>query len=289
KTPEARASEPVAVDAVAPATAPAAPKLPAWKTPEYTEEKAAAPAGAALRAEDAEDPRVTKAREATLAYLGSLPNYYCKENIARYVSTSTPVSWRAVDLLSMALVYEKGRERYTNITINGKPAKKGMEEMSGSWSTGEFATVLQDLFHESTAAEFRLLRTASIAGRDATVFDFEVDQANSHWRVQVPGQVFMPAYKGSVWIDKETSKVLRVEMQARKVPKAFPLDTVESAVEFGFVRIGDQQFLLPTHAEILSCVRGTSDCSRNVIDFRNYHKYSGESTITFSDSDIIYK
>jgi hypothetical protein len=31
----------------------------------------------------------------------------------------------------------------------------------------------------------------------------------------------------------------------------------------------------------LSCQRGTNMCSRNTIDFRNYHKYSGESTVTF--------
>ena len=46
-------------------------------------------------------------------------------------------------------------------------------------------------------------------------------------------------------------------------------------------RLGEREFLLPVHAETLTCVRGTSNCSRNVIDFRNYRKYSGESTITF--------
>ena len=49
------------------------------------------------------------------------------------------------------------------------------------------------------------------------VFKFAVDQEHSHWRVQVPGQTFMPAYKGSVWIDDKTSQVLRVEMQAVQV------------------------------------------------------------------------
>jgi hypothetical protein len=34
-------------------------------------------------------------------------------------------------------------------------------------------------------------------------------------------------------------------------------------------------------AEVLSCQRGTNTCQRNTIEFRNYHKYSGESTITF--------
>jgi len=35
------------------------------------------------------------------------------------------------------------------------------------------------------------------------------------------------------------------------------------------------------HAETLSCQRGTSVCARNVIDFRNYHKYAGEAEIKF--------
>jgi hypothetical protein len=46
---------------------------------------------------------------------------------------------------------------------------------------------------------------------------------------------------------------------------------------------GTQQFLLPVHAETLGCQRGSSFCSRNTIDFRNYHKYTGESTIEFQD------
>jgi hypothetical protein len=91
----------------------------------------------------------------------------------------------------------------------------------------------------------------------------------------------MPAYSGSVWIQKQTGQLLRVEMQARHMPKEFPIDTVESAVDYEYVRISGQQYLLPVHAETLSCQRGTNNCSRNVIDFRNYHKFSGESTITF--------
>jgi hypothetical protein len=61
----------------------------------------------------------------------------------------------------------------------------------------------------------------------------------------------------------------------------FPLDTAETVVEFGRVRIGGQEYLLPVHAESLSCERGTSNCSRNAIDFRNYHKYDASSNILY--------
>jgi hypothetical protein len=71
-------------------------------------------------------------------------------------------------------------------------------------------------------------------------------------------------------------------MEAKGMPGEFPLDHVEPATDYSYVRLGDaKQYLLPVHSEILSCERGTNNCSRNVIDFRNYHKYTGESSITF--------
>jgi hypothetical protein len=97
-------------------------------------------------------------------------------------------------------------------------------------------------------------------------------------------QGYSPAYKGSVWIDPQTGRVLRIEMEAYGFPESFPTDHVESATDYQYIRLGDaKQYLLPVHAETLSCQRGTNMCSRNTIDFRNYHKYSGESTITFTN------
>jgi len=212
----------------------------------------------------------------------TLPDYLCQENIARSVSTTHVVNWQPIDIVSAEVVYEKGRERYQNLQINGKPVKaKRMEELSGSWSTGEFATVLVDIFSPSTAADFRYRRTSRSGGREAFLYDFDVDHEHSHWHIQVGSQSVLPAYRGSLWIDKETGRVLRIEMQARRLPEEFPNDKIESAVDYEFIRIGTGQFLLPVHSENLSCERGTDVCSHNVIDFRNYHKYTGEATITF--------
>jgi hypothetical protein len=70
-------------------------------------------------------------------------------------------------------------------------------------------------------------------------------------------------------------------MAAKNMPKAFPLDAVESALDYDYVLISDQKFLLPAHSETLSCTRGTSECSRNVIDFRNYRKFGADTSIKF--------
>jgi hypothetical protein len=229
-----------------------------------------------------DDDLIRKAQDKALEFTETLPNYVCREMIARFQSETAPADWRPIDVVSADVVYDKGKEDYRNLKINGKPIKKGMEEMAGSWSTGEFGTILIDLFSPATSADFRFRRTSRTAGMDAKVYDFQVERENSHWNVRTGSQSFQPAYRGSVWIDPKTARVLRIEMQARNMPEEFPLDKVESAVDYEYVRLGStQQFLLPVHSETLSCQRGTNRCSRNTIDFRNYHKYAGEADIQY--------
>ncbi len=281
-------------------TEPGRPKIqrgmPAHRQDVDTEEDAAAPSpepapSASQEAREApqtpeapptDDPVIEKARQATVAFTEKLPNYVCKEFMARYQSSRQPADWQALDVVSTDILYEAGKESYRNIAVNGKPFQKGMEQMSGAWSTGEFGTILLDLFAPWTAAEFRLRRRATIAGVETRVYDFDVDRQHSHWHVQVASQTMLPAYKGSVWIEPATGKVLRLEMKARALPEKFPMDTVESAVDYDRVMIGGKKFLLPVHAETLACERGTSNCSRNAIDFRNYHKFESNSDITFA-------
>jgi hypothetical protein len=167
------------------------------------------------------------------------------------------------------------------VSIDGKPTHKEMDQLEGSWSTGEFSSLMSDLFSPATAAEFRMVRQATVSGKTARVYDFQVDRNYSHWHVQTNSQSIYPAYKGSVWVDPEGARVLRIEIQARSLPVEFPLDTAETVVDFGRVSIGGQNYLLPVHAESLSCERGTSNCSRNAIDFRNYHKYDASSNILY--------
>ncbi len=274
-------------DQIAENSAPSAP--PASQTsPSAGPEPAAQPVATAPSGPSFEetappvDKRIEKAREVAGAFTETLPDYLCQEQMARFQSDTPKVSFVPLDVVSMEVVYEKGRERYRNLAINGKPVKaQRMEELAGSWSTGEFASVLLDIFSPATAADFRYRHTSRSGGRDAYLYDFQVDHEHSHWQIHMASQSVLPAYKGSLWIDKETARVLRIEMQAVHLPAEFPLDKIEMATEYEFTRIADHPFLLPVHSENLSCQRGTSICGHNVIDFRNYHKYSGEATIEF--------
>jgi hypothetical protein len=230
-----------------------------------------------------EDPIIVKAKEAAADFVGVLPNFFCRQLTTRYESDRPKDGWQAIDTISADLAYENGHESYTNIKVGNKP-QKSMEETGGNWSTGEFASLLDDIFDPGTAATFRKSGQDTISGRSATTFKFDVTREHSHWRVIMAAQLYYPAFRGTIWIDRETSRVLRLEMESRNMPLLFPLSKVEEAVDYDFVRLATPRpFLLPTVSEVLSCQQGSSHCSRNRIEFRNYRKFGAESGITFDE------
>jgi hypothetical protein len=208
-----------------------------------------------------------------------------KQFTTRYQSDSASrghTSWQALDIVTADVVAENGKETYKNVLVNGKATKDVGQ--SGSWSEGEFASTLQAILSPASDALFVGKRSTSIVNRSAYRYDYTIEQPRSSWRVEAGGSTYRPAYGGAIWIDKETSRVLRIEMSARNLPRDFPLDQVESTVDYEFVLIGDKKYLLPTHSEALSCMRGTSECTRNVIEFRNYKKFGADASITFEDT-----
>jgi hypothetical protein len=231
-----------------------------------------------------EDPVIAKAKDAAAAYSGSLPNFFCRQVTTRYESDHPKEGWQALDTITADLAYEDGTESYKNIKVGNKEQKGSMEDLSGSWSTGEFESLLDDVFDPATGATFRRSGEDTIRGRRADTFTFEVPRERSHWRIIVAAQIYYPAYRGTIWVDRETSRVLRLEMGSRNMPQLFPLEKTETATDWDFIRLSTPQtFLLPTAAEVLSCYNGSSHCSRNRIEFRNYRKFGAESDITFDD------
>ena len=187
------------------------------------------------------------------------------------------------------MLYENHQETYKNLAVNGRKVNKKMEEMDAGLGRRASSRNYPDkpfLFSPATAANFQYKKDSRASGIPTKVYDFTVDHQHSAWDIHFGGQSYLPAYPGNRYLDRsaEWSASGGIEMQAYGFPSDFPTDHVESATDYEYTRLGDaKQYLLPVHSETLSCQRGSSFCSRNAIDFRNYHKYTGESTITFGD------
>lgn len=238
---------------------------------------------------DSEQPRVSRGSDDLISrsmewaetFTQGLPNYVCQQMTTRYMEQSRASGWEAQDVVTAKVIYEDGKEDYREITVGGRRTSKSMLELGGSTSTGEFASTLHSLFSQGSRTQFKPYQSTSVSGTPAMIYDFKVALQNSDWFISVGAQSLRPAYSGSVWIEKQTGEVRRIEMSANNIPKNFPLDTMEWAVDYENVSLGTAKFLLPVHAENLSCQRGSSICSKNDTDFRDYHRYAGESTIEF--------
>jgi hypothetical protein len=240
----------------------------------------APPAAASIptRSLNPSEALIERARQAAFEFSEKLPNFICQEIMSRYTQRGRQPEM-SLDVVSADIIYENAQESYRNVKINDRPTDRSLQEIGGSRSTGEFASTLLELFHPDTRARFRSGGASSISGVSAQVYDFTVESENSHWTVQSGSQSLIAAYAGSVWIDPKTARALRIEIQARNLPSDFPMDTVESTVDYSYVWIGGMSFLLPVRAESLGCERGINECRHNIIDFRNYHEFKSEIKI----------
>jgi hypothetical protein len=228
---------------------------------------------------------IERAREAAFDFDQKLPDFICEQYVLRYESKTYKPEWKLKDRVQVETIYAGGKEEYRNIRVNGKPLKKGTPEDSGSWSMYEFGTVLLDVLSPSTDASFKLRGDSSAAGMPAKVYDYSVLQPNSHWRIRY-GREVKPAYKGALWIDPITARVLRVEMNSRQLPADYDIDTVETTVDYGWVNISGQRYLLPVRSENLACWRGAFHCTKNEMEFRNYRKFSVDSQVMQVESEL---
>lgn len=236
-----------------------------------------------------QDGFLEAARRTVFEFSSTLPNFICEQLTSRYVSFSNPPKWELQDRVSAEIVYENGKESYRNLKRNGKPLRSRSPDDTGAWSSGEFSSLMQGVFHPLTEAKFTDQGSARINGKPARLYDFEVSASRSKWRVAFEEIAVHPPYKGSVWFDPETHRVLRIEMGADKLPDNFGLDMVEISVDYDKFRIGAQYHLLTSYAVNLACQRGSRICSKNEIDFRGYRKFAAESTIVVTDSSVDYE
>jgi hypothetical protein len=96
---------------------------------------------------------IQDARTAAGTFSASLPNYLVQQVTSRYFATGFPTHWQEIDEVTADLAYVDGKEDYRNFQVNGSPVNS--PERTGSWSTGEFGTTLEDVMSVGTNAAFK--------------------------------------------------------------------------------------------------------------------------------------
>jgi len=241
------------------------------------------------------DPIIEKARAVMADVQSKIPNFLCEQITLRYTGEGWPKpEWKLKDRFTAELMFADGVESYRNLKSGGKLAKVPVvgrgrvePEKTGQWTRRDWMTMFIDVLASHTDAQFTPAGEEAIGGRPAWRYGLRVRQSNSHWRI-LPDEL-RPAYRGRIWIDKETHRVLRLETEAIEIPPAFTWHVVEMTAELGVVSIGGENFLLPVKSENLSCQRDMVACHRNEVTFLNYRRFTAESTISTTDSSVKYE
>jgi hypothetical protein len=252
------------------------------------EPKAAAPVAAPVAAPppDSEEQGkiLEQVRDYALNYSRNLPDFICTEQVKRAVAHNAArgddPDWTDRDTLLIRLSYFEQKEQYKLETVNDRVTDKDYKAVGGAKSFGDFGSLMRGIFDPGTQARFEWDAWATVRGHPAMVFRYSVEQPNSRYELEYEdGRRLVPAYSGRVWLDKRSHNVLRVSVKAEGIPADFPIRSALTALDYDYVELSGNQFLLPMESVVTMSSGG--QLSRNTATFHTYHKYSADTTVTF--------
>ncbi len=252
--------------------------------PDLAVRKAEGPPQPAPPSDEEQARIIAEARRSALEYTDRLPDFVCLQITRRFVDPSgLEMDWLKVDEIKTRVSYVEGSEDYELVSVNNRMAEnRTMDDLGGATSTGEFGSLLAELFSIRTDAQFSWARHSLLRGRTVYVFGFRVLQRRSRWRlVWQKEREIISGYAGLIFVDKETERVLRIQMNAENIPPSFPITAAGTRLDYDYIPISGQPFLLPLKARV--SMRSGRQMTRNDVEFRLYRKFSAEATISFDE------
>ena len=226
-------------------------------------------------------------RDYVMNYTKGLPNFICVQVTRRYVDASAKgTAFHNTDTITAKLTYDGQHEDYEVTLRNNQPLTNvKMEDLGGTTSQGEFGTMMKEIFEPDSNARFGWDHWGTLRGRRVYVFSYDIAQANSRYRVEEKDtkQSIMPAYRGLIYVDRDTKMVTKITMNPYDIPPDFPIQDLHTTLDYDFAKIADGTYMLPLKAVLTS--RATRYATKNEIEFRLYRKFETGSTIKFDTPD----
>lgn len=221
--------------------------------------------------------------EHALNYTKNLPNFICMQVVPRHIDpTGTGEHWQLVDNIKEQLTYFEHKESYKVMMVNDQMVtNKEHTKLGGAISSGEFGSMMFEIFAPETQTDFSWAKWATLGGRRMAVFAYHVPQARSHYSIYHEGsqRTIIAGYHGFVYADRDTNMVMRIILECEEIPKDFPIQDVKEDLIYNVTKIAEQEFVLPLKYEVRS--RDGRYLVWNEAEFRLYRKFGAEASITF--------
>jgi hypothetical protein len=220
-------------------------------------------------------------------YTEHLPNFLCAQVTRRYVGLHGDDPNRLMDTVTARLSYNEGHEDYKVYLVNDRMVNTSLDRLGGAVSTGEFGSLMKDVFDPASQADFGWDHWGRLRGQNLAVFNYFIDSGHSHFTLDYDhgAQRIVTAYKGLIYADQYSGAIYRITFNAVDVPAGFPIRKAETILDYDFVEIGANKYLVPLKAKVL--MRTTDNIkTKNEEEFTLYRKFGTESNIVFAPQPI---
>ncbi len=225
-------------------------------------------------------------RQYAMGYSKRLPDFICMQVTRRYADPSGLEMWHEQDTINEKLTYFEQKEKYEVVSINGRFTEMSHDKLGGASSSGEFGSMMKEIFDPESEAQFQWLRWGTLKGRRQHVFSYNVPQSRSKWTIDYRRSMrIVPGYRGLIYADADYTTVTRITLEAINIPPDFPIQQATEMLDYDFAKIGETDHVLPLRAEVR--MREGRHLTKNVVEFRLYRKFGADATIKFDVPDAL--
>ena len=227
---------------------------------------------------------ISEMRDYALNYTKSLPDFICTQVTRKYMAQTGKDDFHPEATVMENLTYFDQQEHYKVTMVNDHYVDLAHDAVGGSTSSGDFGSLLRSTLYPKAEAMIEFERWATLRGNLCYVFSYRVTSGHSDWSVAY-GKTdrIIVGYRGLIYVDKKTHKILRISLDATDIPASFPVQEASDTLDYGYQNLSGQEFLLPLKAQVY--MRHGRERDRNEIEFRLYRKYSADAVIKF-ETDV---
>ncbi|MDE2965114.1 MAG: pentapeptide repeat-containing protein, partial [Acidobacteriota bacterium] len=198
-----------------------------------------------------------------------LPNFVCRRRTERFERLFR--GWREKDRFQEELMFTNGEESYRLVE-----GQKATGSQDGTYSIGEFAAALRNVFAPESRTSFRPEEAEEISGRQTLRVAYRVPREASSLQLNYEGNPLRVGYRGLCWIDVNSYQVVRLTKELVDLPEDFPIKASEMNIAYDRIRIGGGQHWLPVRAQFnlsVGVLQSVRIHTRNIIRFTDYRQF----------------
>ena len=227
---------------------------------------------------------ISEIRDYAMNYSKSLPDFICNQVTRKYFAQTGQNDFHQEATVLEHLTYFDQQEHYKVSMVNDKVVDLSHDAVGGAVSTGDFGSLLRSTLLPKAEALIEFDHWATLRGNVCYVFSYRISSGNSEWSIGVGrSDHIIVGYRGLIYVDQKSHKVLRISLEATDIPSSFPVQEATDTLDYGYQNLSGQEFLLPLKAQVY--MRHGRQRDRNDIEFRMYNKYSADAKIIF-DNDV---